>query len=282
MDAPVSTLSQFDIRGRSGLVTGAASGIGLAYAEMLAEAGAKVTLTDIDGDAAEREAARLRQAGFEARAARLDVTDRPGIERVFDEHAAAYGGLDICFANAGIDPGPGFWNPKGHRNEDGQIDTAPPERWDRTIAINLTGVYDTIRHAARLMKPRGKGSIVATSSNAAVFNESIVGMPYMPAKAGVAHMVRHVALELAEFGVRVNAIAPGPFVTNIGGGWLQDPAVRAAWDSSVPLGRIADTWQLKPLALYLASDASSYMTGSHVVIDGGAMIGQLTPRAQAL
>jgi NAD(P)-dependent dehydrogenase (short-subunit alcohol dehydrogenase family) len=282
MDAPVSTLAQFDIKGRSGLVTGAASGIGLAYAEMLAEAGAAVTLTDIDAEAAEREAERLRQGGADARAAQLDVTDRARMQIVFDEHAASYGGLDICFANAGIDPGPGFWNPKGYRNEDGQIDTAPPERWDRTIAINLTGVYDTIRQAARLMKPRRRGSIVATSSNAAVFNESIVGMPYMPAKAGVAHMVRHVALELAEYGVRVNAIAPGPFVTNIGGGWLQDPVVRAAWDSSVPLGRIADTWQLKPLALYLASDASSYMTGSHVVIDGGAMIGSLTPRAAAL
>jgi len=275
-------LDQFDIRGRSGLVTGAASGIGLAYAEMLAEAGAKVTLSDIDGEGAEREAERLRGEGYEARAAKLDVTDRPGMERVFDEHAKAYGGLDICFANAGIDPGPGFWNPKGHRNEDGQIDTAPPERWDRTIAINLTGVYDTIRNAARLMKPARKGSIVATSSNAAVLNEPIVGMPYMPAKAGVMHMVRHVALELAEFGVRVNAIAPGPFVTNIGGGWLRDPAVKAAWDSSVPLGKIAVTDQIKPLALYLASDASSYMTGSHVVIDGGAMIGQLTPRAAAL
>jgi NAD(P)-dependent dehydrogenase (short-subunit alcohol dehydrogenase family) len=282
MDTPASTLSQFDIRGRSGLITGAASGIGLAYAEALAEAGAKVSLTDIDGDAAEREAVRLRGMGYEARAAKLDVVDRAGMTKVFDDHASAYGGLDICFANAGIDPGPGFWNPEGHRNEDGQIDTAPPERWDRTISINLTGVYDTIRNAARLMKPQGKGSIVATSSNAAVFNEPIVGMPYMPAKAAVAHMVRHVALELAEYGVRVNAIAPGPFVTNIGGGWLQDPVVRAAWDSSVPLGRIADTWQIKPLALYLASDASSYMTGSHVVIDGGAMLGALTPRAQAL
>ena len=278
----MSTLDQFSIRGRSGLVTGAASGIGLAYAEMLAEAGAKVTLSDIDGEGAEREAERLRGEGYEARAARLDVTDRAGMEQVFDAHAAAYGGLDICFANAGIDPGPGFWNPKGHRNDDGQIDTAPPERWDRTIAINLTGVYDTLRNAARLMKPARKGSIVATSSNAAVFNESIVGMPYMPAKAGVMHMVRHVALELAEFGIRVNAIAPGPFVTNIGGGWLRDPAVKKAWDSSVPLGKIAVTDQIKPLALYLASDASSYMTGSHVVIDGGAMLGALTPRAQAL
>jgi NAD(P)-dependent dehydrogenase (short-subunit alcohol dehydrogenase family) len=275
----VSTLAQFDIRGRSGLVTGAASGIGLAYAEMLAEAGAKVTLTDIDGEGAARAALRLRGAGADARAAVLDVADRSGMTAVFDAHAAAYGGLDICFANAGIDPGPGFWNPEGHRNADGQIDTAPPERWDRTISINLTGVYNTFREAARLMKPARKGSIVATSSNAAVFNEPIVGMPYMPAKAAVAHMVRHVALELAEYGVRVNAIAPGPFVTNIGGGWLRDPVVRAAWDSSVPLGRIAETDQIKPLALYLASDASSYMTGAHVVIDGGAMIGSLGARA---
>jgi NAD(P)-dependent dehydrogenase (short-subunit alcohol dehydrogenase family) len=275
----MTVLGQFDIAGRSGLVTGAASGIGLAYAEMLAEAGARVTLTDIDGEGAEREAQRLRDGGADARAAVLDVADRAGMTAVFDAHVAAYGGLDICFANAGIDPGPGFWNPEGRRNEDGQIDTAPPERWDRTISINLTGVYNTLREAARLMKPARKGSIIATSSNAAVFNEPIVGMPYMPAKAAVAHMVRHVALELAEYGVRVNAIAPGPFVTNIGGGWLKDSVVRAAWDSSVPLGRIAETDQIKPLALYLASDASSYMTGAHVVIDGGAMIGSLGARA---
>jgi len=275
MPEMTNTLDQFAIQGRSAIVTGAASGIGLAYAEAMAEAGARVTLTDIDGAAAEREAARLRGLGQDARADQLDVVDRERTAAVFDAHVSAYGGLDIAFANAGIDPGPGFWNPAGHRNEDGQIDTFDPALWDRAIAINLTGVYNTIRAAAKVMKAGGKpGSIVATSSNAALVNEAIVGLPYMPAKAGVAHMVRHVAFELAEYGIRVNAIAPGPFVTNIGGGWLKDPVVREAWDKSVPLGRIAETYQIKPLALYLASDASSYVTGSHMLIDGGMALGK--------
>ncbi|WP_068076298.1 SDR family NAD(P)-dependent oxidoreductase [Novosphingobium lentum] len=272
----MGTLGKFDIAGRSALVTGAASGIGLAYAEIMAEAGAKVTLADIDRDGAEREAERLRGEGFNARAARHDVADREETKAVFDAHAAVYGGLDICFANAGIDPGAGFWNPEGRRNDDGQVDTFDPARWDRTISINLTGVYNTMRDAVRLMKAGGKGgSIIATASNAGLVSEPIVGMAYMPAKAGVLHMVRHLALELAEFRIRVNAIAPGPFVTNIGGGWLKkDPVARAAWDALVPLGAVAETDQLKPLALLLASDASDYMTGSHVVIDGGMMLGK--------
>jgi NAD(P)-dependent dehydrogenase (short-subunit alcohol dehydrogenase family) len=193
-----------------------------------------------------------------------------------DDHDAACGGLDICFANAGIDPGAGFWNPEGHRNPDGQVDTFDPARWERTMAVNLTGVYYTIREAVRIMKRAGRGgSIIATASNAGLVSEPIVGMAYMPAKAGVLHMVRHLALELAEFGIRVNAIAPGPFVTNIGGGWVKkDPVVRAAWDAIVPLGRMAEADQIKPLALLLASDASDYMTGSHVVIDGGMMLGK--------
>jgi NAD(P)-dependent dehydrogenase (short-subunit alcohol dehydrogenase family) len=269
------TLDQFDIKGRSALVTGGASGLGLAFVEAMAEGGASVTIADVDLPGAEREAKRLSAEGYNVRAAHMDVTDRDETAEVFAEHAETFGGLDIAFANAGIDPGAGFWNPAGHRNEDGQIDTFDPARWDRTIAINLTGVYNTVREAARLMKPRRKGSIIATSSNAALINEAIVGTAYMPAKAGVAHFVRHMALELAEYRIRVNAIAPGPFVTNIGGGWLKDPVVRKAWDSKVPLGRMAEPWQIKPLALYLASDASSYMTGSQVVIDGGFMVGKV-------
>lgn len=277
----MAILDRFDIKGRSALVTGAASGIGLAYAEAMAEAGALVTITDIDGEGAEREAARLKEAGHEVRFDRLDVSDFDAVTAAFDAHAKAYGGLDIAFANAGIDTGAGFWNPAGHRNPDGQVDTYDPKRWDKSIAVNLSGVFYTVSNAVRVMKQTGRangrsgGSIICTASNAGLVTEPIVGLPYMPAKAGVLHMVRALGLELAEFRIRINAIAPGPFVTNIGGGWLKkDPVARKAWDAIVPLGSVAETDQLKPLALLLASDASDYMTGSHVVIDGGMMLGK--------
>ncbi|WP_292963427.1 SDR family NAD(P)-dependent oxidoreductase [Novosphingobium sp. UBA1939] len=277
----MATLDCFDIKGRSALVTGAASGIGLAYAEAMAEAGAAVTLADIDAEGAEREAARLREAGYEARADVCDVSRSDAVAAAFDAHDKAYGGLDICFANAGIDAGAGFWNPAGHRNPDGQVDTYDPARWDKSIAVNLSGVFYTVSNAVRIMKKEGRangrtgGSIITTASNAGLVTEPIVGLPYMPAKAGVLHMVRALGLELAEFRIRINAIAPGPFVTNIGGGWLKkDPVARQAWDAIVPLGKLAETDQIKPLALLLASDASDYMTGSHVVIDGGMMLGK--------
>lgn len=277
----MKTLDQFDISGRSALVTGAASGIGLAYAEVMAEAGAKVTLADIDGEGAEREAARLRAEGHEARAAVCDVADLDQVAKAFDDHVAAYGGCDIAFANAGLDVGNGFWSPEGDRNPAGQIDVYDKARWDKSIGINLTGVFHTVREAARVMKAntqRRGGSIIVTSSNAAEVNEAIVGVPYMAAKAGVKHFMRHAAYELAAYGIRVNAIAPGPFVTNIGDGWVKkNPAAKAAWDKLVPVGRMAETYQIKPLALLLASDAGSYMTGSHVMIDGGMQLGPVKP-----
>ena len=280
MEGP-KTLDQFDIRGRSALVTGAASGIGLAYAECMAEAGAKVTLTDIDGEGVARETQRLVNEGFEARWDICDVAELDQVAHAFDHHVHAYGGCDIAFANAGLDVGNGFWTPEGKRNPAGQIDVYPKEAWDKSIGINLTGVFHTVREAARVMKAnkeRRGGSIVITSSNAAEVNEAIVGVPYMAAKAGVKHFMRHAAYELAAHGIRVNAIAPGPFVTNIGDGWVKkNPAAKAAWDEMVPVGKMAETDQIKPLALLLASDAGSYMTGSHVMIDGGMQLGPVKP-----
>ncbi len=278
------TLDQFDLTGRTALVTGAASGIGLAYAEAMAEAGAKVTITDIDAEGAEREAVRFNEQGYDARWDACDVSDLQQVGRAFDDHVAAYGSCDIAFANAGLDVGDGFWSPEDKRNPKGQIDVYPKEKWDKSIAINLTGVFHTVREAARVMKAneanggRRGGSIVITSSNAAEVNEAIVGVPYMAAKAGVKHFMRHSAYELAAYGIRVNAIAPGPFVTNIGDGWVKkNPKAKEAWDKLVPVGRMAETYQIKPLALLLASDAGSYMTGAHVMIDGGMQLGPIKP-----
>lgn len=283
MEGP-KTLEQFDIKGRSALVTGAASGLGLAYAECMAEAGAKVTLTDVDAEGAEREAQRLVDEGYEARWDACDVAQLDQVAAAFDNHVAAFGGCDIAFANAGLDVGGGFWTPEGTRNPEGQIDVYDPQRWYKSIGINLTGVFHTVREAARVMKAnernghRRGGSIVITSSNAAEVNEAIVGVPYMAAKAGVKHFMRHAAYELAAYGIRVNAIAPGPFVTNIGDGWVKkNPAAKKAWDELVPVGRMAETYQVKPLALLLASDAGSYMTGAHVMIDGGMQLGPIKP-----
>lgn len=281
----MKTLDQFDVRGRSALVTGAASGIGLAYAECMAEAGARVTLTDIDGEGAAREAQRLVDEGYEARFAICDVSDLRQVAKAFDDHVTIYGGCDIAFANAGLDVGGGFWTPENARNPEGQIDVYDPDRWYKSIGINLNGVFHTVREAARVMKANAKGksgrrggSIVITSSNAAEVNEAIVGVPYMAAKAGVKHFMRHAAYELAAYGIRVNAIAPGPFVTNIGDGWVKkNPAAKKAWDELVPVGRMAETYQIKPLALLLASDAGSYMTGAHVMIDGGMQLGPIKP-----
>ena len=187
----MKTLDQFDLTGRSGLVTGAASGIGLAYAEVIAEAGAKVTLTDIDAEGAVREAQRLCDEGYEARWDACDVSDLAQVAAAFDNHVAAYGGCDIAFANAGLDVGNGFWTPEGERNPEGQIDVYDPDRWDKSIDINLSGVFRTVREAARVMKAnrpethgRRGGAIVITSSNAAEVNEAIVGVPYMGGQGG--------------------------------------------------------------------------------------------------
>lgn len=176
-------------------------------------------------------------------------------------------------------------HPGRRRNPDGEIDNLNDSHWDKVIATNLTSVYNTIKLAARHMKRSGGGRIIATSSIAALYNDGIVGTPYMPAKAGVAHLVRQAAMELGRHNILVNAIAPGPFITNIAGGRMRFEEDRKAFSMWSALGRVAEVSEIKGLALYLASPASSYVTGSHIVIDGGLVLRpaedaiQFTPRA---
>jgi NAD(P)-dependent dehydrogenase (short-subunit alcohol dehydrogenase family) len=144
------------------------------------------------------------------------------------------------------------------------------------IATNLTSVFNSIRAAVPHMKRNGKngGRIIVTTSIAALRPEAIVGTPYMPAKAGAAHLVRQAALEFAKYNILVNAIAPGPFITNIAGGHMRDPEVAKAFESAVPLHRVASTDEIQGAALFLASRASTFVTGAELVIDGGVMLGR--------
>lgn len=269
-----STLDKFSVAGRSALITGATSGIGLAYAEVLAEAGASVTIIGRNIKTAQQEADRLTDEGYSVAAFQADVSDEAQIREAFDKHVEKFNGLDIVFANAGISAGRGYLDADRERLPEGQIDTTDLQPWKDVIDTNLSGVYYTLRHAARIMKAqKSKGSIIVTTSNASTITVPVISASYMASKAGSAHLVRNIARELAEFGIRVNAIAPGAFVTNIGGGRLHDSKVQEAWGKTIPLGRkVAFTDQIKPLALYLASDASDYMTGTEIVIDGGVSL----------
>ena len=262
--------SLFDVRDGRAVVTGAASGLGFAMAEVLADCGARVTLADIDGDLLEQSTRALEDRGGRVRGSVVDVSDADRVQALFDEVVAADGGVDVVFANAGMATNPGFAVEGGERIDD--LDRAA---WDKVIGVNLDGVMFTMKSAAAAMRRQGGGRIVVTSSVAGIRPEPVVCYSYIASKAALLNVVRQAALDLAPDNVLVNAICPGPFKgTRIGGGvTLQpEPELEEQWASTVPIRRMADPEELKGLVLLLASPAGSFITGAAHVIDGGAAI----------
>jgi NAD(P)-dependent dehydrogenase (short-subunit alcohol dehydrogenase family) len=260
----------FDVRGRRAVVTGAASGLGLAIAEVLADCGADVTLADVDAERLDASTATLAARGGRVRSAVVDVSDEAQVERLVNGVVEAQGGLDVMFANAGIALVPGFGVEGGQR-----LETVERTVWDGVLAVNLDGVLHTMKHAAAVMRRQGSGRIVVTSSTAGLRPEPIACYGYAASKAAVLNLVRQAALDLAPDGVLVNAICPGPFKgTRIGGGVTEDPAPEheAMWARTVPLGRMAEPEEIKGIALLLASPASSFMTGAAYLVDGGTVV----------
>jgi NAD(P)-dependent dehydrogenase (short-subunit alcohol dehydrogenase family) len=269
--SPSEVLSKlFDVRGTRVVVTGAAAGLGFSMAEVLAECGARVTLSDIHAERLEEATARLADRGCDVRGVEVDVRDEDAVDRLVDGVAEEQGGVDVVFANAGLASVPGF------RVDGGQtLATLERSDWDTVLDVNLTGVIHTMRSAARAMTRQGSGRIVVTASNAGLRVEPLVCYGYAASKAAVLNVVRHAALELAPHGVLVNAICPGPFKgTRIGGGVTENPTpeLERMWSRTVPLGRMADPEELKGLVLLLASPASSFMTGGAYLIDGGTLV----------
>jgi NAD(P)-dependent dehydrogenase (short-subunit alcohol dehydrogenase family) len=254
----------FGVRGRSVLVTGAASGLGRAMAEVMAEWGADVTLADIDRARLEEVVGELTGRGLQARGRRVDVADPVDVRALVEFTEGASGRLDVVFANAGISAGP------GPLTEEGRIENVDLARWRHVLDTNLTGVFTTIQAAVAPLRRAGGGSIVATASIAGLRGHRLVGYGYAATKAGVANLVRQAAGELARDGIRVNAIAPGAFRTSIGGD-RDRTEIDRAFIADAPMGRIAMPEEIKGIALFLASPAAGFITGETIAIDGGAL-----------
>jgi NAD(P)-dependent dehydrogenase (short-subunit alcohol dehydrogenase family) len=261
----------FDVRDVRAVVTGAASGIGFAMAEVLADCGARVTLADIDGELLEESTGALAERGCRVRAELVDVSDADQVQRLFDRVVEADGGVDVVFANAGIGSAPGFAVEGGQH-----LDSIARSDWDRVIGVNLNGIMFTIGRAAAAMKRQGSGGrIVVTSSVAGLRPEPVVCYGYIASKAALVNVVRQAALDLAPHAININAICPGPFKgTRIGAGATldPDPETERQWAATIPLGRMAVVEEMKGLVLLLASPAGSFMTGAAYVVDGGALV----------
>lgn len=254
----------FAVEGLGAIVTGGAGGLGLAITRVLARNGARVTMIDVDTAGLATAEAALVAEGGSIRSVVADVADAAQLDRVAAEAATWDSGLHIAFANAGISAGPGPLFGPG-------IDDIDDERWARVLDINLTGVMNTVRAAARHMTS-GYGRVVITSSVSGVRADPITGYAYSATKAAVIALARNAALELAPRGIHVNAIAPGSFLTGIG---RSNPAQSGVFDAlaqAAALRRVADPYELEGMALFLASPASSYVTGAVFSIDGGATI----------
>lgn len=267
----LSTQEQlFDVRDTRVVVTGAASGLGFAIAEVLADCGAHVTLADVDAERLESATSSLAERGTSARSFVVDVSDEDSVRALIEDVVEAEGGLDVVFANAGIAAVPGFGVEGGQR-----VETVEQADWHRVLGVNLSGVLFTMKHAAAVMKRQRSGRIIVTASTAGLRPEPAVCYGYAASKAAVLNVVRQAALDLAPFGVLVNAICPGPFKgTRIGGGVTETPTpeLEQMWAKTVPLGRMAEPHELKGLALLLASPASSFMTSAAYLVDGGTLV----------
>lgn len=247
------------VDGRYAMVTGGAGGIGYCTADALGEAGAAgVVIADLDQAKLDEAAERLRAKGYTIETAVLNVTDSKAVADTADRFNKDFGPIDILIANAGI-----AWPDTG-------CEDMTDEVWLRMIDIDLNSVFYSTRAFGRHMLQRGKGSIVATGSMSGIISNCPQRQAhYNAAKAGVHHFVKSVAGEWAERGVRLNATAPGYVNTPMSSGSFKDPSMGPVWMSMSPTKRMVEPEEIAALNLFLASDASSGMTGAVVSIDVG-------------
>jgi NAD(P)-dependent dehydrogenase (short-subunit alcohol dehydrogenase family) len=249
--------------GKVCVITGAGGGMGREAALLFGDEGAQVCVADVDLDTARKTADETRDAF----AQQVDVSDEASVKRMMDATAERYGGIDVLYNNAGISPG-----------DDASVLDTSVEAWDRVQAVNTKGVFLCCKHGIPYLQQRGGGSVINVASFVAILGAATSQISYTASKGAVLSMTRELAVQFARENIRVNALCPGPVETplllSIFG---DDPAAlerrRAHW----PTGRLAKPREIVNGALFLASDESSYVTGSTFLVDGGLTAAYVTP-----
>ena len=248
----------FDLSGKVALVTAGGHGLGRAYCEAMAEFGADVACTDISLDRAQETVDLIKRFGHRTLAMEVDVSNLGQVEIMVKQTVDEFGTIDILFCNAGIG------NPPGKLHE------VPIEDWNKVLAVNLTGTFFCMRSVLPIMVQQKRGSIISTTSTAGLVAGAMPTAPYGATKAAIIGLTKHAAVAYAKDGIRINAIAPGGHETwPLGFPREEIEKINKKMSEFIPMGRMGHPSEIKGLAVYLASDASSYVTGQTFVEDGG-------------
>ncbi|KAI8372921.1 uncharacterized protein BYT42DRAFT_578566 [Radiomyces spectabilis] len=248
-------LEQFSLKGKTALVTGGGRGLGLNMSKALADAGANVAVTYVSNAKTVEIAEDIaKQYGVKCKAYKVEVADADDVKRSFEQVYKDFGAIDIFVANAGISIG-------------GSAETFDLDSWRRLFDVNVHGVFYSVQAVSKYMLEKGKGSIILISSiSGAVANMPHHQAGYNSTKGAVSLMAKCLAYEWAQRGVRVNTINPGYMKTDM---IEENTAVQEKWKEYTPMGRLGEANELNGAVVYLASDASSYVTGSELFVDGG-------------
>ncbi|MDX6505640.1 MAG: hypothetical protein QOG06_284 [Gaiellaceae bacterium] len=249
--------------GKVVVITGAAGGIGREAAVLFSEEGAAVCVADVSVEHGEAAAAACREAFFQ----QVDVTDPASVEAMYAAAAERYGGVDVLYNNAGIMP-----------PDDASVLETEPDAWDRVMNVNAKGVFLCCKHGIPHLLERGGGSVINVASFVALVGAATSQIAYTASKGAVLSLTRELAVEFARQGVRVNALCPGPVETPLLLRLFEDdPEAYQRRRIHLPMGRLAKAQEIANGALFLASDESSYVTGTTFLVDGGLTAAYVTP-----